>query len=384
MKRIILGCLALLATAGGANAQAPLLPYGVLARPSVAAVTRFAGADKDHLVYELLLQNFEKRPIRIDSLQIEVRKAGKNVFVKELREAELTKSFSLTAENQRLEQVPILPFGRSGILYLFLDLPPSVGPADAIVNRLTLSDPAIPGSSQTQAAVTLSVSPGAARVLAPPLKGQYWWTFNAPSNNSIHRRVVVPLEGNVWFPERLASDWILLNEQGKNFTGPTNQNASYHAYGKELYAVANAKVVQVKDGIPENVPTAPDMAVPITLETIAGNHVILDLGGGLYALYAHIQPGSLKVKAGDRVKTGQLIGLLGNSGNSTEPHLHFHVIDRPDPLMGQGQPYVFDRFVRMRGEVKMNEKEELLGMSVSGGDEVRNQAYMNYEIVAFE
>lgn len=59
--------------------------------------------------------------------------------------------------------------------------------------------------------------------------------------------------------------------------------------------------------------------MPITLETVGGNHVILDLGAGRYACYAHLQPGSIRVKPGDRVRTGQVLGLVGNSGNSTEP-----------------------------------------------------------------
>jgi murein DD-endopeptidase MepM/ murein hydrolase activator NlpD len=105
-----------------------------------------------------------------------------------------------------------------------------------------------------------------------------------------------------------------------------------------VLAVADGKVVEVKDGIVENVPNQPPV-VPITLETVAGNHINLDLGGGVYAMYAHLQPGSLKVKLGDTVKRGQVIALLGNTGNSTEPHLHFQLMDRNSPLMSEGLPY---------------------------------------------
>jgi murein DD-endopeptidase MepM/ murein hydrolase activator NlpD len=78
-------------------------------------------------------------------------------------------------------------------------------------------------------------------------------------------------------------------------------------------------------GIPENVPLSPTHAVPMTLETAAGNHVILSLRNGHYAFYAHLQPGSIRIKPGDRVRRGQVLGLLGNSGNSNAPHLHFHI-----------------------------------------------------------
>ena len=67
--------------------------------------------------------------------------------------------------------------------------------------------------------------------------------------------------------------------------------------------------------------------------------MILDLGGGKFAFYAHIQPGTLRVKTGDRVTRGQVLGLVGNSGNSTEPHLHFHISDSPLPLESEGLPY---------------------------------------------
>ena len=83
-------------------------------------------------------------------------------------------------------------------------------------------------------------------------------------------------------------------------------------------------------------------AVPITLETVGGNHVILDIGNGHYAFYAHLQPGSLRVKMGDRVKKGATLGLVGNTGNSTEPHLHFHLADSNSPLGSEGIPYVHE------------------------------------------
>jgi murein DD-endopeptidase MepM/ murein hydrolase activator NlpD len=85
--------------------------------------------------------------------------------------------------------------------------------------------------------------------------------------------------------------------------------------------------------------------------------VIIDLGGGHFAFYAHFQPGSLRVKLGDRVKRGQVLGLVGNSGNSTEPHLHFHVSDANSPLATEGIPYVFDAF-ELRGDDKSVSKRK--------------------------
>lgn len=125
-------------------------------------------------------------------------------------------------------------------------------------------------------------------------------------------------------------------------------------------AVANATVVDVNDGIPENDPTSNNKAVPITLETAPGDYIILDLGSGRFAFYAHLQPKGIRVKVGDKVRRGQVLALLGNSGNSDAPHLHFHVTDGNSPLGAEDLPYVIESF----------EMEDILpskGLLVEGG-----------------
>ena len=77
----------------------------------------------------------------------------------------------------------------------------------------------------------------------------------------------------------------------------------------------------------------------------AGNHVVLDLGQGEYLLLAHFQQGSVRVKAGDRVDEGQLLGLCGSSGNSSEPHIHVHLQDSPTALEGNGLPLAFSDLI---------------------------------------
>lgn len=72
--------------------------------------------------------------------------------------------------------------------------------------------------------------------------------------------------------------------------------------------------------------------------------MVIDIGDGLYTLSGHMQKGSIRVKVGDRVRRGQSIGLVGNTGNSSAPHLHFHVMDGPSPLTSNGRPYVIDSF----------------------------------------
>ena len=179
-------------------------------------------------------------------------------------------------------------------------------------------------------------------VIGPPLRGGVWLTGNGPGNESGHRRAMIPIGGTPAIAQRFAIDYVRVGDDDKTFKGEQLKNESYHAQGTDAIAVANGTVVAVKDSIPENVPGITSRAVPITLETVGGNHVIIDIGGGRYAFYAHLQPGSLKVKLGDRVTRGQVVGLVGNSGNSTEPHLHFHISDANSPLGSEGVPYKTD------------------------------------------
>jgi murein DD-endopeptidase len=121
----------------------------------------------------------------------------------------------------------------------------------------------------------------------------------------------------------------------------------------------------VKDGIPENVPLSPTRAVPITLETVGGNYVIISLRNGHYAYYAHLQPGSIRVKPCDHVRRGQVLGLLGNSGNSDAPHLHFHISNGNSPMGSEGVPFLFDSF-EVLGNAEM-EKVLTQGWTVPAG-----------------
>jgi murein DD-endopeptidase MepM/ murein hydrolase activator NlpD len=100
--------------------------------------------------------------------------------------------------------------------------------------------------------------------------------------------------------------------------------------------------VKVQDGLPEQVPGA--LPTGATVQTAGGNYVVVDLGEGRFAFYAHMQPGSIRVKEGQRVGAGKVLGLLGNTGNTDGPHLHFHVMDGPSPLRSNGLPFTFTRY----------------------------------------
>jgi len=189
-----------------------------------------------------------------------------------------------------------------------------------------------------------NVSPGQPITISPPLRAGPWYAANGPSNQSIHRRAIIPVGGEARISQRFATDWVKFGGDGKAWHGDSSSNANWYGYGAEVLAVADALVSAVKEGIPENVPLLPTRAVRMTPEAQGGNLVILSLRNGRYAFYAHLQPGSIRVKPGDRVRRGQVLGLVGNSGNSDAPHLHFHISNGNSLLATEGVPFLFDSF----------------------------------------
>jgi murein DD-endopeptidase MepM/ murein hydrolase activator NlpD len=297
-----------------------------------------AGA-RTHLVYELHLTNLSRREL---SLRRIVVLDGAGAPLARLEAADLAVALFRpgAADAVGLERLRIGP-GLRAVAYLWITLDAAAPPPAALEHRVTVQ---LAGDSDELTVTDARVAPFADRplVLGAPLRGRGWRAANGPSNTSSHRRALIPVGGRARLAQRFAIDWIQLGDDGKTFTGDRLKNESYHAYGAEALAAADGVVVTLKDGIPQNVPGG--RAVPMTLETLCGNHVILDLGGGRFAFYAHLQPGSLRVKLGERVKRGQILGLVGNSGNSSEPHLHFHVTDGNSPLAAEGVPYVLDAF----------------------------------------
>jgi murein DD-endopeptidase MepM/ murein hydrolase activator NlpD len=151
-------------------------------------------------------------------------------------------------------------------------------------------------------------------------------------------------------PETFAIDWVRL-QGGRQWTGAGAQNEQHFAFGADVVAVAEGTVVSVRDDMPEETPRQPLVAVQ-HVGDYAGNHVVVRLQpreqpfafGDVWAIYAHLQPGSIPVRVGERVTTGQPLGRLGNTGNTSDPHLHFQLSDGPEPLASNSLPFVIDHY----------------------------------------
>ena len=181
-----------------------------------------------------------------------------------------------------------------------------------------------------------------------PLRG-VWYAGAGASFHTDHRWAV---------PEEFALDIAKIGESGLTHKSDGTRFNDYYAYGADVLAAAAGRVTGIASDQSED-PSAmqrpnetqeayfarlqKEQAERLAegLTAIAGNYVMIDHGKNEYSLYAHLQPGSLRVHVGDQVKAGDVIGKLGSSGNSTEPHLHFQICDKPNPLMCEGIPMNF-------------------------------------------
>src|SRR5262249_23916180 len=139
---------------------------------------------------------------------------------------------------------------------------------------------------------------------------------------------VQSINGSLYDSQRFAIDWMRLNDAGEFVHGDLSVMTNYASYGAPVLAVADGTVVDTLSDLPDQVPGAlPDPGSFKTVEEVDGNHVILAIDHGRYVFYAHLQQDSLMVHVGQHVRRGHVLARLGNSGNTTAPHLHIHVMD---------------------------------------------------------
>lgn len=319
------------------QAQLPtFVEFRVPKAPTVAA-----GDSGAYLSYELHITNYTAAPLSLKRAEV---RAGDQTLLA-LQDSALLGTLTRpgTPPAFPVAERPTIAGGSRANLYLWVKVDKAHPPA-SLTHRLTFARDT--ATLMLEGAVT-AVDRSPVRIGAP-LRGE-WMAANAPSNESGHRRTQLVLNGALTVPQRFGIDFLQVDADNRTWSGDSTDNRSYYAYGEMIYAVGDGRVVATKDSIPENRPRSrPARAVPIDLVTVGGNHVVVDMGQGKFAFYAHVQPGSLRVRVGDRVKRGQVIGLVGNSGNSTEPHLHFHIVDGMVPgtstLGAEGLPYALESF----------------------------------------
>lgn len=325
--------MAVCAIATTAAAQIPSSIEFRVPKPPTVAVSDSGGI----LGYELHVTNLTTAPVKLT--RVDVLDAG-GATIGSLADSALLAAIARPGLPPRAPDQATIGAGLRAIVYLWLRVDANHPPAQ-VRHRLALVRGPADSIKETLDGYPVAVTPRAVEI-APPFSGQ-WLAANGPSNVSGHRRLVLALNGELASAQRFAIDYLKVDSVGHSYSGDRTKNSSYYAWGTEIHAVADGIVVETKDSIPENVPGG--RAVPIDLVTVGGNHIVIDIGNQKFAFFAHLQPGTLRVHVGDRVKKGQVIALLGNSGNSTEPHLHFHVSDAlaagTTTLGSEGVPYAF-------------------------------------------
>jgi hypothetical protein len=169
-----------------------------------------------------------------------------------------------------------------------------------------------------------------------------------PSNDSEHRRAAIRAgdDETVHIAPRYAIDWLKLDASGNYSRGTAKRNGNWYGYGMPVYAGLRGKVIQVNNDVPDNQPG--ERAVKMTIDTVLGNFVLIELSAGIYACYVHLQPGSVTVVPGTMTEPETQIGKIGNSGNSDGPHLHFQLVEAASAqyacLRGEGLPFAIEKY----------------------------------------
>ncbi|MES2829748.1 MAG: peptidoglycan DD-metalloendopeptidase family protein [Bacteroidota bacterium] len=173
--------------------------------------------------------------------------------------------------------------------------------------------------------------------MALPFKGE-WTVFWGGDTKEQNYHVATNFQKN-------AFDIVMRNAGGKSYKTDGKLNEDYYAFGQPLFTPADGEVVFAVDGVKDNKPGSMN---PLFA---TGNSVLIKTQNNEFILFAHFKQYSVKVKQGDKVKKGQLLGMCGNSGNSSEPHLHFHLQDDEDFSKTIGIKCYFDELM-VNGEIK--------------------------------
>jgi hypothetical protein len=298
----------------------------------------FMGSDgRIHLVYEMWTTNFSSADVIVDKVEV----LGDGNVLQRLDAAAV--AGRLQAAGQR-ESAGKLAGSMQALLFLHVTLAPGAAVPVRLSHHVTIHANAAPAGQQEimETGGEIDVDHKSVVSIGPPLEGEGYISADSCCDATRHTRAALPVNGRVWLAQRYAVDWEQIDAERHIYKGPQEKLESYTIFGKPVLAVADAVVVSVVDGLQEQTPGKYPINIP--LNEADGNSVILNLGEHRYAMYAHMQLGSIRVHKGEIVKQGQVIGLVGNTGNSVAPHLHFQVNDRPSSLMSNGLPYEIRNF----------------------------------------
>jgi hypothetical protein len=327
-----------------ATAQQALAP--VEARVPFAP-TAFVGSDGlTHLAYELHVTNIygDTGPLMPQGLDV-YADDGRTPLA----------SFNATdlagmSRPAPAEHAPVtIESGKRVVFYVWLTLPAGRMTPRVLRHRMTMAT--AKHATELLDDVRVSLSNEAPLVIGPPLRGGLWLAHEGPGNaHSHHWGSLVAVNGQLTIPQRYALDLVGIDPHGHAMRAGVKdisktRHADWVGYGANVLAVADGVVRDMRDGEVEHAPLTPQPEPDsLTAHGLFGNYVVLEIRPGVFASYAHLQRGSVKVQAGERVHRGQLLGHLGQSGSSAAPHLHFQLSNAVTFEGSEGLSFAFDRF----------------------------------------
>ena len=302
------------------------LDIRILHQPSTATIE-----GNEVIYYELNVTNHSKERIELTSL--EVLRSNDSTVVSHFQKQELNKQIRLIGG---VKEKPIPP-GGSAIIYLELEIP---GNATAFDHRITYT---LENDQVTYQVVGVHFElQNKNPVLGAPLKGGPWVAIYDPSWERGHRRFIYTINGKARIPGRFAIDFMKLDTDGQLHLNSKDSIKNWYGYSEEVLAVADGIVSSVINDFPESNTLSGHPRY--THKVAAGNYISIEIKDGVFAFYEHLKPGSITVKPGQEVKKGQVIGQLGFTGQSSGPHLHFHLANRDSPLGAEGLPFELEGF----------------------------------------
>jgi Peptidase family M23 len=316
-----------------------LTPLVATPTTKVRPVTSADGLE--HLAYEEVVTNLYAGELTIESVSVTNPRTDEV-----LAELDSTDLADLTVRFGGGGLGNTFDAGAGGFILFDVILDPADALPKRLVHEFTVSVDPEPTPPET---VTTEFRSGKAVVMQnevrqkPPLRGDRWIVGEGCCDSvTAHRGALLPVNGQLRAPERFAIDFVQLDEDGFLFVDGGDENEDFGYYGRNVRSSTYGVVVATHDDVPDNPPGSFPPA--IHPDDAGGNYVVVDIGDGQFAFYAHLIPNSLRVEVGDSVAPGDVLGELGNSGNSDAPHLHFHIMSTHVPLASNGLPHVFNKF----------------------------------------
>jgi hypothetical protein len=338
--RICFMVAAVFALASAASAEEYGRPTAIIVSPIHEAQIVRGDDGRDHVEYELLVVSVFPEPMTLSSVTA-LDPAGKELMRIE--------GDALAAATQTLfarTETAVIPASAAVSVDVDLMLPQDTAP-EQVKHRIAYTLAAdsqlalMIGSPQVDGP-EVAINRQPAIVIKPPLTGNGWLATSGCCKPNVHRDLRIAIDGRrIETGETFAIDWARV-KNGKIYDGDGKKVEQHYAFGEDVLAVADGTIVSTHDGMPDETPL--QAMIPEAKEDYGGNHVMLEIAPNVFALYAHLHPGSLTVKVGDAVKAGAPLGKVGNTGPSNGPHLHFGLSDKPDFFAGRSLPFVFDSF----------------------------------------